>query len=140
RTCGGLKLDLPAEQSPYAVYPFGLHTQFSLSWNVLVSCNEIFLIFHSCQKLSTDDGQPCMRCHRLHDHDALLGIRSHMFTGCHKNTTSTYYSFSQLTQVLHHKTNEINQLKLKSLNLGRSLVTKTTAISYLNHILMAVAS
>ncbi|KAG6819936.1 hypothetical protein H0H93_007260 [Arthromyces matolae] len=122
RPCPGFKLVDPNGGSPYASYPFLVHTKHPLPWNVHITGQNLILYSLSCSGFSRSnpgpDLRPCSYCAHLTNHDVIMGIRHRNLDGAHENTPFAYLTPSHMLASLQRKTKENNRLKLRALKLS----------------------
>ena len=113
KACPGYILELADGQSPFALYPFILHSKQPLPWSF--SMNQERLILHSnkCVKFSN---LPCSACTHLHNHTVIMGIRHRALSGADPKTPWHWLSAAHMYTMLKKKTEQINILKLNALN------------------------
>ncbi|TFK45706.1 hypothetical protein OE88DRAFT_1639531 [Heliocybe sulcata] len=142
--CPGLALELPPHitESPYGLYPFGLHTLKSLPWNTLVTENGIFLVSKQCTGIaSIGKGQlaPCRKCCGLARNDDLLDIQKRICNGCPETLQHPYRSHFQLVTLLEQRRDQLEVLRLRGLNMGRKLTVKCRSVDVAKQVLLVMS-
>ncbi|KAF8340754.1 uncharacterized protein EI90DRAFT_3117305 [Cantharellus anzutake] len=56
RLCGAQRLDIPASQSPYYVYPFGLHAVHHVPWDIEIGNDTLYLRSRKCCRIAVRTG------------------------------------------------------------------------------------
>jgi hypothetical protein len=136
--CQGYKLDLGG-RSPWLSYPFGLHPNLDLPWSVFVSDDNLVLRSVNCGGSIAETDDECMPCATLGTLDVLVDILERVIQGPHKNIRWQYLTVQNLIDLLHHKNQQINALKLDRLNLERSLLVRARHLEAFKRFLFAVA-
>lgn len=137
--CQGFLLDIPAGTSPYEVYPFALHNARPLAWNVYATAREIRLFSLTCTDTTTSSSRICSRCQALDRDNNLMGIRARMTTGYKIKSQYSLLPLPQLLERLRQQAAELKSMRLGGLNITRNLATKTSAISDMKRIVMAIS-
>ena len=78
----------------------------------------------SCHDGITETDKSCAPCASLGTLDVLADILQRVIQGPHKNIRWQYLTIQNLIDLLHHKNEQINTLKLDRLNLERSLLVQ----------------
>ncbi len=141
--CSGFVLDIPNGQSPYTIYPYGLHSLYRLPWNPYVDANNVIKLYaHGCHETHTSpSGQTtCPPCASLKDNNNLKGIIARMKEGIAANTPYLYHGISGLTKLLQQKSQRIEAQHLHGLNQARTLVVRATALDNHKRFLVAMSS
>ena len=84
----------------------------------------MFLHSDECMEeaIITDDVRhPCISCHALHNHVVIMGIRHRSPDGAHQNTPWSFLGIAQLARLLDQKNQQIDGLRLRGFNMGRTL-------------------
>ena len=121
--CLGYELKLPESHSPFASYPFLLHTMKDLPWKVVASTEKLVLWSNRCtgHGQSSKKGKEvkphaCTFCSSLDTDTTIMGIRHRTLDGAHENTPWGYLTPAEMYALLLKKNSQINHLKLRSLN------------------------
>jgi len=121
--CTGYELKIPESQSPFASYPFLLHTTKDLPWKVVVSTEKLVLRSNRCtgHGQSSKKGKEvkplaCTFCSSLDNDTTVMGIRHRSLDGAHENTPWPYLTPAEMYASLLKKNGQINHLRLRSLN------------------------
>ncbi|KAF8153671.1 hypothetical protein BJ912DRAFT_476922, partial [Pholiota molesta] len=143
--CPGYLLALPDGASPFASYPFLLHTRYTLPWNVMVDSERLILYSKRCTETARVSSKgkektplACHYCARLHDNDIVMGIRHRILDGTHENATWVYLTPSEMYALLQRKTNIIHHLKLRALNNAASIRIRNRQIQTWKRLVMAI--
>ncbi|KAI0763211.1 hypothetical protein BC629DRAFT_1651952 [Irpex lacteus] len=137
--CRGFLLDIPAGTSPYEVYPFALHTARALAWNVYATAKEIRLFSLACTHTTASSTGICFKCQALDRDSNLMGIRTRMATGYKSKSQYSLLPTKYLIERLRQQAADLEKMRLLSLNVTRSLATKTSAVSDMKRIVMAIS-
>jgi hypothetical protein len=119
--CPGYKLTFPPGQQAHMLYPYGLHSILTLPWDYRMHHGDLFLWSNSCTGKAKGN-IPCNRCEGLSQNKHLQKIVARYTTGAHENTSLVYHGVGGLIDIVHHKTSEIDHLRLHRLNDVRKLV------------------
>jgi hypothetical protein len=126
--CPGYHLRLPDGASPFASYPFLLHTKYTLPWKVTVDSEQLILYATRCtstgrtsEKGKEKEPRSCHYCARLHDHTTIMGIRHRLLDGTHENTPWAFLTPAEMHTALQRKTQLANNFKLRTLNNAASI-------------------
>ncbi|KAG6818758.1 hypothetical protein H0H93_002077, partial [Arthromyces matolae] len=144
--CSGYHLALPDNQPPHASYPFLLHAQRNLPWDIIITGNKLLLRSHRCSKtvfrsvIQDSTHITCRWCLALQDNNIIMGIAHRAQDGAHENTPWAYLSPSQMYAALERKTTQLNQLKLNGLNMGRKLGIRNRQIDAWKRTVIAIGS
>ncbi|KAF8164426.1 hypothetical protein BJ912DRAFT_803374, partial [Pholiota molesta] len=108
--CPGYRFALPDNVSPFASYPFLLHTQRDLPWSIAVDKARLILRSNRCTQIARTSRKgketkpgPCHYCVRLHDNDIVMGIRHRLLDGAHENTPWAYLTPAEMYASLRRK-------------------------------------
>lgn len=134
-TCPGYTLKLADGQSAFALYPFMLHSRQELPWAFSMKDEQLILRSNDCTKVSE---VPCTSCSRLHDNNIIMGIRHRALSGADPKTPWHWLSAAHMYSLLEKKTEQINILKLNSLNTLRSISTRNRHIDAWKRVHMAI--
>ncbi len=147
KPCPGYNLDIPDGCSPYATYPFGLHAQQMLPWDISISsCGTVYLRSRTCTEAGVpsssnmDDTRPCRNCAQLESNSTLASIVDRMRNGIHENTPHRYLPFASLGDLLQRKNTQIDRLRFENLNMTRTLLSRARTIDGHKRFVRAVAS
>jgi hypothetical protein len=124
-SCQGYKFVFPEGQSPYASYPFAIHSFRTLLWMILLDRETMILMADNCTRIliMNDDKSPlpCVSCRSLHNHTIIMGIQHRTLDGAHENMPWSYLGIMQLVCLLDQKNQQTDGLRLQGLNTGRAL-------------------
>ncbi|KAF6746419.1 hypothetical protein DFP72DRAFT_1076427 [Ephemerocybe angulata] len=138
--CSGHKLETPPGVSPYAIYPFKLHDEKDLPWNVMLHNGTMILFSKSCEETVGPGVAKCRFCERLGRNGILQGIVRRMHDGVLEGTSYAYLGMDALQQALRLKAKRVEFHRLRGLNQARKLSTKARALDSHTRFLSAVAS
>lgn len=145
--CPAYDLEVPKDQNPFGIYPFGMHRIHDLPWNVFIGRDGILLKSYKCLGTTLlrpgddpDDPSPCINCKSLHHNTMLMGIRHRFLDGIHPNIKYSYYSVNQLESSLHRKNHQIDMLKLSSLTAARALTSRNRVIGGWKRLAIAISA
>jgi len=93
---------------------------------------------NECTGKQTEPGRPCGPCKKLLKNSVIEGIEHRNRHGFSKSTPFQWLTLAEATELLHQKNAQINQLKLSSLNLARSLLSRASHLDAHKRFLMAV--
>jgi hypothetical protein len=141
RRCHGLRLDFGNGHTPAFSYPSQIHGARSVPWTTQYSGNELWIQSDTCENkiFSMDKTATCSPCRKLLKHDIIQGIMERHKLGARENTPYQWLSHNQVSQLLHRKDEQINNLKLARLNLERSLLHRARSLTDFKRFIFAVA-
>ncbi len=142
-SCPGYDLDIPAGHSPYSIYPFGLHAECMLPWNISIHQYGMTLRSNDCFGTGVhiqDNLRPCRSCSGLGSNKTLAGIVDRMHNGIKENTRHAYLPFSSLGELLQRKNTQIDRLRFESLNRARSHLARGRTLDGYKRFLCAVSA
>lgn len=112
----------PEGVSPHSGYPFAIHDTLNTPWEYHVNNGKMALFARNCERDYAVKGGACRLCAALE-----------------RNNVS-YYGIGGLHELLRLKNRQIEHYRLSSLNQGRKLARKATALGDHRRFLVAVAS
>jgi len=127
--CQGYILKFPCGKTPYSIYPFTLHDNRSLPWDLLISNGVMTLFARTCHGSLNGADTSCPPCLYLPKNKSLEGIINRLDNGVHVNSPYAYHGMGGLQEVLHQQLDMIAFLQLRGLNQMRALLGKATALS-----------
>ena len=145
RRCRGIQLDFgdgANGRTPAFSYPAQIHGAKSVPWTTLYSGNELWIRSDDCKsKISggSDEAVACSPCLKLLTHPIIQGIIERDALGARENTPYQWLSHHHISELLHHKNQQINALKLTRLNLERSLLHRARSLSDFKRFVFAVS-
>lgn len=143
KRCRGLQLDFGNGRTPAFSYPSQIHGTKSVPWTTLYSNNELWIQLDDCKRkiprASGDESNACLPCRSLLNHAIIQGIMERDKLGARENTPYRWLSHNHVSQLLHRKNKQINDLKLARLNLERSLLCRARSLSDFKRFIFAVS-
>ncbi|KAK0452007.1 uncharacterized protein EV420DRAFT_1645958 [Desarmillaria tabescens] len=140
RYCQGYLPTFPPDKSPHMLYPFALHDELSLPWDYESRNGILRLHAQTCQyQLDDSNGmESCLSCIKLGQEPILKGIELCAVEGTHENTTLSYRGFGELTKKFHQKNKQINNMRLKHLNMKRKLLSCTRELDNYKQLILQI--
>jgi hypothetical protein len=137
-SCHGQDLYVPNGVSPHCAYPYRIHENRTYPWTVQSSDTSLTVRSIDCKGKQTESGGPCDSCKGLLKHNVIEGIEDRNRDGVSENTPFRWLTVANLADVLSQKNTYINQLKLLSLNMARSLLSRASHLDAHKRFLVAV--
>ncbi|KAF8890598.1 hypothetical protein BD779DRAFT_1702573 [Infundibulicybe gibba] len=138
--CKGVCVPLMPGATPYAAYPFMLHEQLLLPWDVHLTKDRLMIQSTSCEGTVDEDSDDrgCRICRTLPTHGVMEGIRQRMEHGVHENSPYVYQSMQGLINLMRKKTNTIDAMRYEKLTRAAKLLTRVGALDEHKRFIMAV--
>ncbi|KAF8316237.1 uncharacterized protein EI90DRAFT_2945067, partial [Cantharellus anzutake] len=134
------KLDIPANQSPYYVYPFGLHAAHRVHWDLEIRNDTLYLRSRKCHRAAPGNHSTCHECRMLADSKLAKGIRKRIENGTPQTANHHLWSWGTLRQALVKAQKQLAMRQLLAFNANVQLGRKTRAIDEHKRLLMIVSS
>ena len=141
--CCGFQLVIPEGRNAYTDYPFLLHNEQSLPWEVdgiTQGGRAMVLRAHACKKTVKEDIKTCQQCRQLERGGFLPGIVKRIVDGVHENTPLAYYGAGRLVEVVRRKDRQIQGLRFGKLNAAKRLHGVISVLSDSKRLLVAISS
>jgi hypothetical protein len=138
RQCPGFRLDFGEGCLPPAQYPFQIHGKH-VSWDFAYIKGRLFVRSHQCRETLKTNSDVCDACSQLRTDTILEGIMDRHRSGALENTPYQWLSYDNLSELLQRKNDQINDLKLRRLNLERSLLVRARHLTDFKRFLFAVS-
>ncbi|KAF8970227.1 hypothetical protein BDZ97DRAFT_1652701, partial [Flammula alnicola] len=138
--CEGYIITLPANSSPYALYPVGLHLSHTLPWTFEFQINQIIFRAWSCKKFTAAGSHACSNCIALAEHGMLKGIVTRLVDGVNENAGYAFHGTLGLLEILRRKDKQISHLRTKALTQARIILTRSAALDGFKRFMVAIAS
>jgi hypothetical protein len=138
--CEGILVKFPEGANHHILYLFGIHSEHSVPWNYRSTDNAFYLQAKSCQKTSSIQGEECRNCQSLTSSTLFAGIMDRIRHGANENVPHIYHRVGALINIVHQKTNQIEQLRMSKLNDSQKLLAKAGALDDHKQWVLAVAS
>lgn len=137
--CPAYRLPIPENDSPYLVYPFGLHGTQHLPWSCIVNDDTILLRSHTCSGRAPIAGVACDHCKKLALSPVVQGIVDRMHNGTHQNTNLAYLAHNAFVASLNSKNRQLQSLRFLNLNQTRALGRKLSSLEDSKRLIVAIA-
>lgn len=138
--CPGYSLPIPKGESPYLLYPFGLHAKEHLPWSPEPREMTMQLRALACERLVAAANQPCYGCRKLELSPVVRGIIDRMKNGTHINTTHAYLGIRDLVLANKAKEKQNQTLRFHSLNQTRAITRRDVSLSNQKRLIVAIAN
>jgi hypothetical protein len=138
--CCGLIIDLYDGINPYLRYPFGLHGEKNLPWNVKIERDRLVVQAWTCTKRRASGKEQCQPCQALLEGGYLPGIVERMNGTVHENTPLAYHGTAGLIEVARRKDNQIKSLRFTKLTTERLLAGISGQLDDAKRLHVAIAS
>jgi hypothetical protein len=145
--CPGYHLGLPDSVSPFASYPFLLHTKYTLPWKIVIDAERLILYSTRCNGVARTSSKgketkalSCHDCTRLHDNTTIMGIRHRLLDGTHESTPWAFLTPAEMYAALQRKTRLTKNLKLRALNNAASISVRNRHIQGWKRLSMAIGN
>ena len=100
KPCAGAHLVMPDGVLPYSAYPFMLHEEFVLPWNIHVVDHQLSIQSIHCTGVRETLSDSCEACSQLLTHQIVEGILYRLKNGIHANTNFVYQPITGLIEIL----------------------------------------
>lgn len=127
RRCPGYVLTFPPGQTPHSSYPYALHDTTRLPWGYEVVNDTMILRPPTCTGKAQGD-TCCKACGSLETNEALIGIKNRSKNGVHENAPFAYHSIGGMMTIARRKGRQIDELRLRKLNIVKKLKGKEGAL------------
>lgn len=121
-----------------------LHDSHNLPWDYEVQRSQMFLRSYSCLNNggspSASSSTPCNECLALPQNNSLKGIINRINNGVNERSPYAYHGIGNLIKALRRKDEQNASLRKRGLNLARSLVVRSMALSYYKRFMIAIGS
>jgi hypothetical protein len=118
--CWGIHVPIPQKMTPYTAYPFGMHDNHVLPWNIHIINEKLYLQSTECRK-AVSTPEVCLACRQLRTHSILEGILDRITMGIHENTPHNFQPIAGLTEIIKRKTGTIDLMRVDKMNATRKL-------------------
>ena len=108
------------------------------TWTVHFTATTCVIRSNECSQRPSESNGPCDSCSKLRKHRVVEGIEDCNWHGVPISTSYQWLTVAQLTDALHRKTAEVNKLKLLSLNMAHSLLSRASHLDAHKQFLIAV--
>ncbi len=117
--CQGVNIDIPEGRDPYLEWPWKEQAELAMAWDIQVKGGILTVHAPTCLQSTPKADKLCCECESIQWNRRLCRIQDRIH-GCIPDTTPYKY-LSRLIKMLRQKDNQINTLKLYSLNANRKL-------------------
>ena len=138
RTCSGAYLAMPNSVLPYSAYPFMLHEQFALPWNIHVVDHRMSIQSIKCTGVQERSSESCEECSQLLTHQIVEGILRRIKNGIHTHTNYAYQPIGGLIGILRKKSAMLDGLRFKQLSASRTLAARARTVGQYERLVMAM--
>ncbi|KAG8766912.1 hypothetical protein FRC12_006576 [Ceratobasidium sp. 428] len=140
--CKGAPLTFPPECSPYTSYPFQLHANKDLPWDIRIERGGDFRLISSlCQSIIETPGhKACTNCEEIPRTQIVQGIMQRAKFGAHGNTPRDYLPTSALLETIRRKTEQVHSMCLQSLAQARKVASLARQMDDYKRLTMAIGS
>ncbi|KAJ7099009.1 hypothetical protein C8R44DRAFT_748067 [Mycena epipterygia] len=121
-------------------YPLGLHDTMSMPWGYSYTNGVLTLQSHGCNEIAVKGMSNCRPCAGLADETMINGILNRAEHGRDERMNYKYYSFAGLVELLGHKNQRIQELRLRGLNTTRQLLSQAKSLSDYKRLARAIGS
>ncbi|KAN0132254.1 hypothetical protein V8E53_010020 [Lactarius tabidus] len=118
RTCSGVYLAMPNSVPPFSAYPFMLHEQFALPWDIHIVDHQMSIQLIKCTGIWERSSDSCQACSQLLTHQIVEAILCWIKDGIHVNTNYAYQPIGGLIEILRKKSAMLNGLHFKQLSMS----------------------
>jgi hypothetical protein len=136
--CRGIHVPVPVNMTPYTAYPFGMHENRVLPWNIHIVDDKLYLQSTECQR-SNSTQETCLACGQLRTHNILEGILDRIRMGIHENTPHDYQPIAGLREIIRRKVGRMDLMRADKMNTARKLGVRLGALGDQKRLIMAVA-
>jgi hypothetical protein len=136
--CRGIHVSIPTNMTPYTAYPFGMHENHVLPWNIHIIDDKLYLQSTECQR-SISAQETCLACGQLCTHNVLEGILDRIRIGIHENTPHNYQPIAGLREIIRRKVERMDLMRVDKMNTARKLGVRLGALGDQKRLIMAVA-
>jgi len=119
---------MPSGVNPYAAYPFMLHQQFQLPWNIQIINSRLTLHSIHYQGDAVINLKSCHECEGLLTNNVVEGIRNRIERGVHENSPLAYQSIAGLIELVQRKNEQLQILRLTKHTISQRLATHVKTI------------
>ena len=138
RTCSGAYLAMPNGVLPYSAYPFMLHEQFALPWNIHVMDHRMSIHSIKCTGVRERSSESCEECSQLLTHRIVEGILHWIKNRIHTHTNYAYQPIGGLIGILRKKSAMLDGLHFKQLSASRTLAAWARTVGQYERLVMAM--
>ena len=139
KPCAGAHLVMPDGVLPYSAYPFMLHEEFVLPWNIHVVDHQLSIQSIHCTGVRETLSDSCEACSQLLTHRIIEGILYRLKNGIHANTNFVYQPIAGLIEILRKKCAMLDGLRFKQLSTSRTLATRARTLGRYEQFVMAMS-
>jgi hypothetical protein len=143
RICDGLVIQFDKGINPYLRYPFALHGEKTLPWDVMRLTRGMLVVRAlTCTKVCAAGHHECVSCRNLLDggHGYLPGIVERMNGHVHENTPLAFHGVAGLIETIRRKERQIRALRFTKLNTDRVIARFTSQMDDTKRLHLAIAS
>ena len=130
---------MPDGVLPYSAYPFMLHKEFVLPWNIHVVNHLLSIQLIHCTGVWQTLSDSCEACSQLLTHQIVEGILYQLKNGIHTNTNFVYQPIAGLIEILQKKCAMLDGLHFKQLLTLQTLVTWAWTLGQYEQFVMAMS-
>ena len=137
--CIGIQLTFPPGINPYSSYPFMLHNNHSLPWDIHILSHQMWVQAIGCKTLPSHNQESCQPCRELLHNNIIQGILQRIEIGVHESTPMADQPIGGLIELVQRKSDSLEALCLTKLTMAWKLIIRARTLDAHKKFIMALA-